>query len=149
VVGRGRNQTFHDCVKKIRSREQDLLKDGADSLLKARRFKSKEESDAKSKGTSTQMIPSIPGFILHKVKPENIKKDLIRWRGIYNYEMRIIRADECAARPCNDENQDDGVQKNRSRTTAQLKDLGRNATSREVRARMERRNLLSSDESKW
>jgi hypothetical protein len=40
---------------------------------------------------------------------------LIRWRGIYNYETRIIRADKCAARPGNDDNQDDGVQKKRSR----------------------------------
>ena len=29
-------------------------------------------------------IPSIPGYILYKIKPEEVRKDLIRWRGIYN-----------------------------------------------------------------
>ena len=26
--------------------------------------------------------PSIPGYILYKIKPDDIRKDLIRWRGI-------------------------------------------------------------------
>jgi hypothetical protein len=39
---------------------------------------------------SSGMIPSIPSYILYKIKPENVKKDLIRWRGIYNSEKKII-----------------------------------------------------------
>ena len=29
-------------------------------------------------------IPSIPGYILYKIKPEDARKDLIQWQGIYN-----------------------------------------------------------------
>jgi hypothetical protein len=76
-------KTFHECVLRIRIREQDLLKEGNDSLKKARRFKKSEESESKSESNNGK-IPSIPGHILYKIKPENIKKDLIRWRGIYN-----------------------------------------------------------------
>jgi hypothetical protein len=81
--------TFHQCVLRIRTREQDLLKEGTDSLKKARQFKKTEEPESKGEGTSGK-IPSIPGYILYKIKPEKVKKDLIRWRGIYNSEGRII-----------------------------------------------------------
>jgi hypothetical protein len=91
------------------------LKEGNDSLLKARRFKSNDESQPKSKQNPEQKIPSIPGYILHKIKPDNIKKDLIRWRGIYNYEGRIIQADELAARTGADGDQDNGVSTKRGR----------------------------------
>ena len=39
-------------------------------------------------------IPSIPGYILYKIKPDDVRKDLIRWRGIYNDKKRTIRVDE-------------------------------------------------------
>ena len=39
-------------------------------------------------------IPSIPGYILYKIKPDDVRKDLIRWRVIYNDEKRAIRIDE-------------------------------------------------------
>jgi hypothetical protein len=68
------NKTFDDCVVKIRAREQHLHKEGNDSLLKARRFKKNEESKPKSGGIPGQTIPSIPGYILYKLK----------WRGMYN-----------------------------------------------------------------
>ena len=29
-------------------------------------------------------IPSIPGYILYKIKPDDVRKDLIQWRVIYN-----------------------------------------------------------------
>ena len=32
--------------------------------------------------------------ILYKIKPDDVRKDLIRWRGIYNDEKRTIRVDE-------------------------------------------------------
>ena len=42
------------------------------------------------------------GLYLHyKIKAENVKKDLIRWRGIYNSEGRFIRA-ELASKPGNE-----------------------------------------------
>ena len=39
-------------------------------------------------------IPSIPGYILYKIKPEDVRKDLIQWKGIYNDKKRTIRIDE-------------------------------------------------------
>ena len=39
-------------------------------------------------------IPSIPGYILYKIKPDGVRKDLIRWRGVYNDKKRTIRVDE-------------------------------------------------------
>jgi cysteinyl-tRNA synthetase len=85
------NKTFDNCVVKIRAREHHLLKEGNDSLLKARRFKKNEESKPKrSGGIPGQTIPSIPGYILYKVMPETKRQDLIKRRGMYNSEGRII-----------------------------------------------------------
>ena len=39
-------------------------------------------------------IPSIPGYILYKIKPEDVRKYRIRWRVIYNDKKRTIRIDE-------------------------------------------------------
>ena len=39
-------------------------------------------------------IPSIPGYILYKIKPEDVRKYLIQWQGIYNNKKRKIRVDE-------------------------------------------------------
>ena len=101
--------TFEECVQGIRTREQSLLKDGGDALKKARRFKKTNKAESKGETTSSGMIPSIPGYILYKIKPVNVKQDLIRWRGIYNSEGRIIRADELAAQPAKDGTKDDAA----------------------------------------
>jgi hypothetical protein len=86
---------FHGCFQHIRNSKQDLLKVKGETLKKARRFKKHEESDTKPrKEESSGTIPSIPSYILYKIKPKNVKKDLIPWRGIYNLEKRIIQADE-------------------------------------------------------
>ena len=37
-------------------------------------------------------IPSIPGYILYKIKPDDVRKDLIRWRGLYNDEKKDYQA---------------------------------------------------------
>jgi hypothetical protein len=89
---------FHGCFQRVRNRKQDLLKAKGEALKKARRFKKNEESDSEPKKEgSSATIPSIPSYILYKIKPENVKKDLIWWRGIYNSEKRIIRANELTA----------------------------------------------------
>ena len=43
-------------------------------------------------------IPSIPGYILYNTKLEDVRKYLIRWRGVYNDEKRTIRIDELQKR---------------------------------------------------
>jgi hypothetical protein len=82
---------FHGCIQRVQNCKQDLLKVEGDTLKKARRFKKTDElgSEPKKEGSSGT-IPSIPSYILYKIKQENVKKDLIRWRGIYNLEKRII-----------------------------------------------------------
>ena len=62
-------------------------------MKKARRFKSNDSEANREAGkgpSDDNKIPSIPGYILYKIKPENVEKDLIRWRVIYNLEGRII-----------------------------------------------------------
>ena len=108
--------TFDQCVQRIRTREQELGKEVEGTLKnKARRFKSTNDSETNSVSgpSDDNKIPSIPGYILYKIKPENVKKDLIRWRGIYNSEGRIIRANELAA-SSGKEGQDDGVSRKKS-----------------------------------
>ena len=39
-------------------------------------------------------IASIPGYILYNIKPEDVRKYHIQWRGIYTDEKRTIRVDE-------------------------------------------------------
>ena len=41
-----------------------------------------------------EKIPLIPGYILYKINPDDVRKDLIRLRGIYNDKKRMIRVDE-------------------------------------------------------
>jgi hypothetical protein len=81
---------FESCVKRIRKWEQDLLRKRTETIGKARRvdFQSGEQN------TEGKHIPSIPSFILHKIEPPSVRKDLIKWRGIYNNEGRQIRPDE-------------------------------------------------------
>ena len=118
--------TFDQCVQRIWTREQEVGKEVEGSTKKARRFKS-NKSESKSKqgkySGDEQTIPSIPGYILYNIKPDNVRKDLIRWRviynsegriGIYNLEGRIIRANELAAPSGKEGGQDDGVTRKRS-----------------------------------
>ena len=44
-------------------------------------------------------IPSIPGYILYKIKTDDFRKDLIRWRGISNDEKSTIWVDELQRNP--------------------------------------------------
>jgi hypothetical protein len=77
------------------------------------------------------MIPSIPGYILYKIKPVNVKQGLIRWRGIYNSEGRIIRANELAAQPVKDGTKDDAAttktKRDRDDSSTQGSGNGRNS----------------------
>jgi hypothetical protein len=85
---------FNDCVKRIRQREQDLQINAGESLKKARRFKKEDSKPNATNKSSEGKIPSIPNHILYKVKPKNVQRDLVRWRGIWNSEARIIRIDK-------------------------------------------------------
>ena len=91
-------KTFESCCTAIRLREQKILKMDK-STAKARRTRNdtSEDKDRNKDRTPTQdgNIPSIPGFILHKIKDKNVKTSLIKWRGIYNSERRTIQPDEC------------------------------------------------------
>ena len=84
---------FDTCVKRIRSREQDLSTDEkTEEKGRARRFvrKGGNVNSNKSDGAKRKYdvpegkIPSIPGYILYKIKPEDFRIDLIQWRGMYN-----------------------------------------------------------------
>ena len=94
---------FNTFVKRIRSRKQDLsTSKKTEEKGRARRFvrKGGNVNSNKSNGTKRKYyvpegkIPSIPGYILYKIKPEYVRKDLIRWRGIYNDKKRMIRVNE-------------------------------------------------------
>jgi hypothetical protein len=55
-----------------------LFKVEGDTLKKARQFKKTDESDLEPKNEgSFRTIPSIPSYILYKIKPENVKKDFM------------------------------------------------------------------------
>ena len=84
---------FDTCLKRVRSHKQYLSTDEKTKEKgRARRFvrKGGNVNSNKSNGTKRkydvpeEKIPSIPGYILYKINPEDVKKDLIRWRGIYN-----------------------------------------------------------------
>jgi hypothetical protein len=99
---------FDECVVNIRRRETYLkLQDNKDSTTRARRATENYDSDEVSnkrarrfKGNNYESkkdgprIPSIPNAILYKIQPEHVRKNLIRWRGIYNSEGRQIKPDE-------------------------------------------------------
>ena len=84
---------FNTFVKRIRSRKQDLSTDEkTEEKGRARKFVRKwgNVNSNKSDGAKRKYdvpegkIPSSPGYILCKIKPEDVRKYLIRWRGIYN-----------------------------------------------------------------
>ena len=94
---------FDTCVKRIRSREQDVSTDEkTEEKGNAQRFvrKGGNVNSNKSDGAKRKYyvpegkIPSIPGYILYKIKPEDVRKYPFRWRGIYNDKKRTIRIDE-------------------------------------------------------
>ena len=82
---------FDDCVKRIHSWEQDLLHTQKGVTGKAQCIKDASQKDGSIKKAKILLIPS---YILHKVQPLNVKRDLIRWHGIYNSEGRTIHSDE-------------------------------------------------------
>jgi len=93
------NITFQDAIQRIRQREQELLKLGRDATSKARRGATKPNSGngnsyASHKTADDKVIPSIPDWILKSIPSHSTRKDLIRWRGVYNSESRHLRADE-------------------------------------------------------
>ena len=82
---------FDTCVKRIRSREKDLSTDEkTEEKGRARRFlrKGGNVNSNKSDGAKKKYdvpegkIPSIPRYILYKINPEDVRKYLIRWRGV-------------------------------------------------------------------
>ena len=86
---------FGACVKRIRSREQYLSTDEKlEENGHAQRFVKKGGNVSPNKNDGAKRkynlpdgkIPSIPVYILYKIKPDNFRKDLIQWRGIYNNE---------------------------------------------------------------
>jgi hypothetical protein len=81
-------------VRRVWQREQDLRIDAGESLKKARRFKQDDTKPKATEKSSEGKIPSIPSHILYKVKPKNVQRDLVLWRGIWNLEARIIRIGE-------------------------------------------------------
>jgi hypothetical protein len=90
---------FDDCVRRIRQREQDLQIDAGESLKKARRLNRDDPKPKATDKSSEGKIPSIPNHILYKVKPKNVQRDLVRWRGIWNLEARKIQINELTEPP--------------------------------------------------
>jgi hypothetical protein len=91
-------KTFHDAILRITTSEQELLKSQRDATLKARRASTsnKSSSDSTRPGASSadKPIPSIPDWILRSIRPDTARKDVIRWRGVFNAESRHLKADE-------------------------------------------------------
>ena len=84
---------FDAYVKRIRSREQDISTDEKlEENGRARRFVKKEGNVNPNKNDGAKRkydlpdgkIPSIPGYILSKINTDDVRTDLIRWRGICN-----------------------------------------------------------------
>jgi hypothetical protein len=90
------SKTFHDAVLRIRTREQELLKSQRDATSKARRATTSKSGTTQRPSSSAgeKAIPSIPDWLLKSIKPDNVRRDLIRWRGIWNSEARHLTADE-------------------------------------------------------
>ena len=55
-------------------------------------------------------IPPIPGYILYKIKPEEVRKDFIQWRGIYNDKKRTIRIDNLQRNSRHESENDSGAE---------------------------------------
>ena len=63
-------------------------------------FNSNKRDSAKRKYDVPEVkIPSIPVYILYKIKPDDVRKYLIQWRGIYNDKKKTIRVDELRRNP--------------------------------------------------
>ena len=64
-------------------------------ITKGGNFNSNKSDGAKRKYDVPEVnIASIPGYILYKIKPEDVRKYHIQWRGIYNDKKRTIRVHE-------------------------------------------------------
>ena len=73
-------------------------------------------------------IPSIPGYILYKIKPEYVRKDLIRWRVIYNYKKRTIRIDELQRNSRNESGNDSDAETEASQESSRPREKLRKTT---------------------
>lgn len=118
-------KTFQEAVLRIRTREQELLKSQRDATAKARRATtspngSGHESSKKSRSSDDKAIPSIPNWLLQSIKPDTTRKDLIRWRGIFNSEARHMRADEASTSASSTGN--DNSKKKRSNSKSKRND---------------------------
>jgi hypothetical protein len=102
---------FEDCVTPIRTREQAISQSSTEEAKgKARRVPTDITDSSFSKpNESITKIPSIPNSILYAIKDEDVRRNLIRWRGIYNQEGREIRTDELSGNTSS--NADDGGKK--------------------------------------
>jgi hypothetical protein len=83
-------KTFEQCVNRIRQREQELELSNGTPAKKAKARRNKFDKSPSSSGD----IPSIPASILYKLEPENMRKALIKWRGVWNSEKRHITPEE-------------------------------------------------------
>ena len=86
--------TFKNCVKRIHGWNQDFFHVQKEITVKAWYIMNPHAGED---DTRKGKILSIPLFILHKVKPANIKRDLIKWHSIYNSEGRIIHQEKATA----------------------------------------------------
>jgi hypothetical protein len=92
---KGDHTKLDAVVTRIRQREQELEVQGnKDQKAKSRRFKQDESSSKSSNDKFEGKIPEIPSYVLFKVEPSNVRRDLMKWRAVWNKDQRIIRTDE-------------------------------------------------------
>jgi len=76
-----RNLSFEDCVDKVRTREQVLAKEDR-GAFKSRARSSMAINDKETTGGTPcgppSKIPSIPSYILYKIEPAEVRRDIIR-----------------------------------------------------------------------
>ena len=84
--------TFGECILRLRKRKQEL-ESSAGKATKAKVCRNKN-GDGKAKPPSTQ-VPEIPGYIVYKIEPTNLRRDLLKWQFVWNKEGRHIAADGC------------------------------------------------------
>jgi len=131
------NKTFDECVQRIWSREQELERFSRESSTKARRATtSTSRGGATPKSSKDNQIPFLPTHLLNTIKSNSIKKDLFKWRSVWNNEGRAIRVDELtdangdAKKDDNSVESDEGCHsKNKPKTRKRKKKARRTKTS--------------------
>ena len=129
-LGVDKSIDFEACVKRIRSREPDLSTDDkTEEKGCARRFvreggnvnSNKSDSAKRKYNVPEGKISPILGYILYKIKPEDVRKDLIRWRGFYNDKKRTIRIDELQRNSRNESVNDSDAETEASQESPRLR----------------------------